>query len=126
MKKLKTVDEYILNHENWREELNLLRDICKSTGMQETVKWGGPVYVINGKNVLGLGAFKAYVSIWFFQGALLKDKKAKLINAQEGKTNALRQWRFKNSEEINIKLVTEYIEEAISNQKAGKEIKKKK
>jgi len=123
MKKMKTVDEYIINNENWQKELILLRDICLSTGMEETIKWGGPVFTLNGKNIVGLGAFKTYVSIWFFQGALLKDKESMLINAQEGKTNALRQWRFKKSHEINIDLVSDYIMEAIDNHKKGKEIK---
>ena len=35
----------------------------------------------------------------------------------------LRQWRFQNSSEINAEQVTDYVVEAIANQKAGKEIK---
>ncbi len=123
MKRYKTVDEYILNVQTGREILLVLRDIIKRTALVETVKWGSPVYTINGKNVVGMGAFKSYVGLWFFQGALLSDRVKVLINAQEDITKALRQWRFLSVEEIDDKLVTEYLIEAINNQKQGKEIK---
>ena len=80
-------------------------------------------YTVNGKNVVGMGAFKSYVGIWFFQGVFLQDKQQKLVNAQEGKTKAMRQWRFTALEEIDEQLLRQYIEEAIQNQKEGKEVK---
>jgi len=125
MIRAKTVDEYILNSGNSQQALILLRDIIRSTEIEETVKWGAPAYTINGKNVAGMAAFKSYTGIWFFQGALLKDKKKKLINAQDGVTKALRQWRFNSIEEISADagLIKEYLEEAIGNQKQGKAIK---
>ena len=89
-----TVDADILKNEKWSELLQKLRRIILSTGLQETVKWRSPVYTVNNKNVVGIGAFKSYAGIWFFHGALLKDTQGKLINAQEGRTIALRQWRF--------------------------------
>jgi len=122
MKSFKTVDEYILNAVNGKEILMILRDLLSSTELVETVKWGAPTYTINGKNVVGLGTFKAYTGLWFFQGALLKDSKKVLINAQEDKTKALRQWRFKSANEINPELVKKYVLEAIENQKQNKEI----
>jgi len=93
--------------------------------MTETIKWGAPVYTFERKNIVGIGAFKSYVGLWFFQGALLNDKKKKLINAQEGKTKALRQWRFNSVKEIEAesKTIKQYLKEAILNQKQGKEIK---
>lgn len=121
----KTVEAYISNSGDAEEWLHLLREIVLSTGLKETVKWGAPVYTINNKNIVGLGAFKSYVGLWFYQGALLKDKKKKLINAQEEVTKAMRQWRFISIEEIKkeTKNILEYIEEAKANQLAGKEIK---
>ncbi|RMF58752.1 MAG: hypothetical protein D6748_07920 [Calditrichaeota bacterium] len=125
MKGEKTVDAYIEKHPQWREALTRLREIILSTSMEETIKWGAPVYTVNGKNVVGMGAFKSYVGLWFFQGALLKDEQKKLMNAQEGKTKALRQWRFQSPEEIeaDAELIQSYIQEAINNQLQGKEIK---
>ena len=73
-----------------------------------------------------MGAFKSYVGIWFFQGAFLKDPHKKLINAQEGKTKALRQLRFASNEELDYELVKEYVSETIQNQEEGKEIKPEK
>lgn len=123
MKSFKTVDEYILNAKYGKEILIILREILKETELSETLKWGAPVYTINDKNVVGIGAFKSYAGIWFFQGALLTDKAGVLVNAQEGTTKALRQWRFSSAGEIDDKLVLEYVNEAIENQKKGKEIK---
>ncbi|WP_108867231.1 YdeI/OmpD-associated family protein [Aquimarina aquimarini] len=126
MEKNKSVEEFIAKNLQWQEELKMLRSIMLDTELEETIKWGTPVYTINNKNVIGLGAFKSYVGIWFYQGVFLEDKKKKLINAQEGKTKGLRQWRFTNIIDIDRGLVLSYVKEAINNQKAGKEIKKEK
>jgi uncharacterized protein YdeI (YjbR/CyaY-like superfamily) len=107
----------------WEEELLLLKSIIDKTELKETTKWGGPVYVYQKKNVLGLGGFKDYFTIWFFNGVFLKDEKKKLINAQEDKTKSLRQWRFTSKEEVNERDILEYIAEAIENEKQGKIIK---
>ena len=123
MKSFNTVDEYILNAASGREILIVLRDIIKSVELIETIKWSSPVYTINDKNIVGMAAFKSYVGLWFYQGALLKDEAGVLIDASEGVTKALRQWRFSSVDEINDQLVLKYIKEAIQNQEQGKEIK---
>jgi uncharacterized protein YdeI (YjbR/CyaY-like superfamily) len=89
MKRSQTVEDCIKNAANWTEELRRLGTILAKTEMKETVKWGAPVYELGKKNIVGLGAFKSYVGIWFFQGVFLKDEHDVLINAQEGKTKAL-------------------------------------
>ncbi|KQO32632.1 hypothetical protein ASF10_20955 [Flavobacterium sp. Leaf82] len=108
---------------NWEEELLFLKSIIDKTELVETIKWGGPIYVYNKKNVIGIGGFKNYFAIWFLSGVFLKDEKKKLINAQEDKTKSMRQWRFTSKEEVNEKEVLEYILEAIENEKQGKIIK---
>lgn len=123
MKRYQTVDAFISNSGDWQPFLEKLREIILGTEVEETVKWGAPVYTVNGKNIIGLGSFKSYVGLWFFQGVFLKDEKKVLMNAQEGTTKALRQWRFARVEEIDPKLVRSYVVEAIENQKAGKELK---
>jgi len=120
MKKVNSVEEYIKTHEHFSEALTQLRDIINTTELVETLKWSAPVYTINGKNVIGLGAFKHHFGIWFFNGVFLKDEQNLLINAQEGKTKALRQMRFNTSNDIDKNVVLLYIKEAIENQKAGK------
>lgn len=110
----------------WGEELGLLKTIIQKTELVETTKWGSEVYTINNKNVLGLGGFKNYFTIWFFNGVFLKDEAHVLVNANEGVTKGLRQWRFKNATEINEKLILHYIHNAIENEKAGLSIKPEK
>lgn len=123
MKRNKTVEEFLEKQKEYREELEKLREIILDAGLEETTKWGAPTYTYQGKNVVGLGAFKSYFGLWFFQGALLDDKKKKLMNAQEGVTKAMRQWRFESAVEINEKLIKEYIKESVQNIEEGREIK---
>lgn len=125
MKKVNSVEEYVEVNSHYGEALTLLRQLINSTELEETLKWSAPVYTINGKNVLGLGAFKNHFGIWFFNGIFLKDEKQLLSNAQE-KTKALRQMRYESISEIDKNVVLSYIKEAIDNQKLGKELKPEK
>lgn len=123
MYKPSDVDDYIAYHENWSKELEKLRSVLLQSELDETIKWFIPTYTFKNKNVIGLGAFKEWVAIWFFQGSFLLDPYQILVNAQDGKTKGLRQWRFRKEEEIDVKKVLEYIIEAVENQKQGLEIK---
>ncbi len=126
MKMAKSPEEYLSWHPQYEGLLNKLRSIITKTELVETMKWGIPTYCLSNKNVIGIGAFKTYAGIWFFNGVFLKDPKSVLINAQEGKTKGLRQWRFESTEDIDEELLLSYIKEAIQNQKDGKEIKPEK
>ncbi|MBX3239992.1 MAG: DUF1801 domain-containing protein [Chitinophagaceae bacterium] len=107
---------------NWDKELALLKKIIKKSSLTETVKWGIPAFTHNGKNVLGLAGFKNHFTIWFYNGVFLKDKYRVLVNAQEGKTKSMRQWRFTSMDEIDEKKVLEYISDAISVEEKGLKI----
>lgn len=119
----KRIANYIDTQEKWGDGLLALRRILNQTEMEETVKWGAPTYTLDGKIIASIAAFKNHFTIWFHQGVFLKDKHKKLVNAQEGKTKGMRQWRFTDIKEINSKLLKEYLSEAIANQKAGKQVK---
>src|SRR5262245_15246624 len=106
----------------WVKEVMLLRELALSVGLEETIKWGGPCYTYNGKNVLGLGGFKNYACIWFWQGSFLSDPDKVLVNANEGRTRGLRQWRFASMKEIKPTKVKAYMKEAVENEKKGKKI----
>jgi len=123
MKRFKTADDYIESEEKWQDELRQLRKILSATDLVEEVKWGGPCYTHNGKNIVGMGSFKSYCGLWFFQGALLADADNVLINAQEGVTKALRQWRFESKKQIKVRQIKAYVAEAITLQEQGKAIK---
>ena len=114
------VDEYLEKKaQNWqRPFLAALRKCILDCGLTEEVKWGAPVYTHHG-NVVGLGAFNNHIALWFFEGGTLKDASKVLMNAQEGKTMAMRQWRFVAGDAVNEKLVKAYITEAALNMERG-------
>ena len=110
----------------WENEMEQLHAIIRKTPLVETTKWGGPVYTYNNKNVLGIGGFKSYFGIWFYNGVFLKDEKKLLINANEENTKSLRQMRFNSANEIDEKLILAYIKEAIEIEEKGLAIPKEK
>ena len=112
-----------MKYDYWDNEIEIIKSIINKTELVETKKWGGIVYTLNGKNTIGIGAFKNYFAIWFYNGVFLKDELDVLVNANEGVTKALRQWRFTSKEAINEKSILSYISEAIVNEKDGKSIK---
>jgi uncharacterized protein YdeI (YjbR/CyaY-like superfamily) len=121
----KTVEEYI-EKSPWGEQIEIFRELMLKTELEETVKWGVPYYTLNNKHVIGLAGFKDHVAIWFINGVFLKDELGVLINAGEGKTKGLRQWRFTENDNIDKDAVFKYILESIENQKRGLEIKPEK
>lgn len=120
---MQPVHTYIEKQTEFSEMLILLRKVFLKTSMTETIKWGIPTYTVKNKNVAAIAAFKNHCAIWFYQGALLQDPLKVLINAQEGKTQALRHWRFKVGSTINESDILAYLEEAIENEKNGLRVK---
>lgn len=110
----------------WENEIEQLHAIIRKTSLVETTKWGGSVYTHKNKNVLGIGSFKSYFGIWFYNGVFLKDEKKLLINANEENTKSLRQMRFTSVNEIDEKLILYYINEAIEIEEKGLFIPKEK
>jgi uncharacterized protein YdeI (YjbR/CyaY-like superfamily) len=68
-------------------------------------------------------SFKSYFGLWFHQGALLEDNKGFLINAAEGKTQGLRQWRMSSPKDIKSAEIKKYLQESIDHSKSGRVIK---
>ena len=122
MKRYSSVEAYFSAQESWHAEQQLLRNILRACPLVEELRWGSPVYSHSGNNVVGIRGFKSYFGLWFFQGVLLRDKNRVLINAQEGKTKALRQWRMSSAEEIRPELIQSYVKEAIELAGQGKSI----
>ncbi len=116
----KTVNEFLSDIKHWKDELEVLRNTLLSTDLAETIKWGMPCYTYEGKNIVGVCGFKSYFGLWFHQGVFLSDPQKVLINAQSGKTKALRQWRMTSLEDIKTPTILAYIEESIEHSQAGK------
>jgi uncharacterized protein YdeI (YjbR/CyaY-like superfamily) len=126
MEKITSVTDYIEKHEKWSSILELLRKTVLNSGLTETIKWSAPVYTHKGKNICGLGAFKNHCAIWFFKGVFIEDSHQVLLNAQENKTKELRQWRIVDIDDVNVNVLTEYIQQAIIVEENGLSIPKEK
>ncbi len=103
----------------FREELSIIKAILDKTPLEIAIKWGGEVYQMNGKKVVSYGGFKNHFCLWFYDGVFLSDPLKVLINANEEKTKALRQWRFTSAEQINEAAILNYVDEAIKNLEQG-------
>lgn len=123
----KTVSQnHIWNKTNqWAEELEILHQLILKKNLTHTIKWGGSVYTFQNKNILGISGFKIFFTIWFFKGVFLKDENKMLINAQEGVTKSMRQWRFFSKKDIDEAMISTYIDDAIVIENEGKNIPKK-
>ncbi|MFK7813917.1 MAG: YdeI family protein [Maribacter sp.] len=120
MEKSEKVEHYYSEEHIFSKAIGKLRDLALKTGMEETYKWMFPTYTLDGKNVISICKFKKHFGIWFFNGVFLKDEKQVLENAQEGKTQAMRHWKFYSIEDIDETGVLGYMNEAIENQKNGR------
>ncbi|TMM53227.1 hypothetical protein FEE95_19355 [Maribacter algarum] len=120
MEKTEKVERYYAEEHRFRDAIAQLRELVLKTSLEETYKWMFPTYTLKGKNVLSICKFKKHFGIWFFNGVFLKDKKQVLENAQEGKTQAMRHWKFYSIEDIDKKAILGYMNEAIENQKNGR------
>jgi uncharacterized protein YdeI (YjbR/CyaY-like superfamily) len=46
MKRYASANEFIAQHTRWQEILTALRRVLLSSGLEETIKWGVPVYTL--------------------------------------------------------------------------------
>jgi len=121
------VDFYFYKAKQWQQEMEELRLIVLSCGLNEELKWGVPSYTFENTNIVLIHAFKDYCALLFFKGALLEDTKGILIQ-QTKNVQAARQIRFTGLREI-IKMrtvVKAYIKEAIEVEKKGLKVQYKK
>ncbi|MCT8974013.1 YdeI/OmpD-associated family protein [Microbaculum marinisediminis] len=65
----------------WEPGLAKLRDICLSSDLTETVKWGHPCYMHADRNIAIIGAFQDNFRLSFFNEALMKDPEGVLEKA---------------------------------------------
>lgn len=108
---------------HWQAGLERLRALLlEREELTEAIKWSIPVYSIDKKNVATIFHSKAYVGVWFPQGALLSDPHGRLVNASPEKTVAQRQLRFGPDTEVDDELVRGFLAQAIENQLMGLEI----
>jgi uncharacterized protein YdeI (YjbR/CyaY-like superfamily) len=104
----------------WRIELETIRQYALESGLKEDVKWGVPVYTLDGKNVLIVSALKEYCALGFFKGALLRDDAGVLVKQGEN-TQSTRMLKFTRLTDITEKqdIIARYIREAIQIEQSG-------
>jgi len=114
------VDAYIGRAAKWLEEMEKLREILLDCGLTEELKWGKPCYTSQGRNIVIIQGFKAYLALLFFKGYLLQDPQGVLVKTGEN-TKVGRQIRFNDTQEI-VQLepiLRAYIAEAIEVEQSG-------
>jgi hypothetical protein len=117
------ITAYITGTKDWRgKRLAELRKLIQSAApeLMEDWKWGVPVWAHDGL-VCSVGAFKGYVKINFFRGALLKDPKKLFNNGLDSK--AMRAIDFQEGDKIDAAGVRELIRAAVALNDGGKKKK---
>lgn len=118
------VDDLIDNMLTFKDEAILLREFCLQTALIEDRKWGQPCYTYQGKNVVVIGAFKNYICLSFFKGALIQDPKGLLTSPGEN-SKTFKQFKFNQISEIHAHKmnIIAFIKQAIEIEKSGLKIK---
>ena len=114
------VDWYFDKTKKWQQELQQLRTIILDCQLTEELKWGVPCYTYQKSNIVLVHVFKEYCAVLFIKGALLKDTYG-ILTQQTENTQATRQIRFTNVEEIVARktALQAYIYEAVEVEEAG-------
>ncbi|WP_152400539.1 YdeI/OmpD-associated family protein [Paenibacillus cellulositrophicus] len=114
------VDAFVGRATMWLEETEKLREILLDCGLTEELKWGKPCYSSQGRNIVIIQGFKAYLALLFFKGYMLQDPHGILVKTGEN-TKVGRQIRFNDTQEI-VELepiLRAYIAEAIEVEQSG-------
>lgn len=125
MQATKKIDVYIANLPEWEQRIcRKLRQIIRGADPEIVETWRpmpsnawGPSFDKHGM-ICGFGAFKDWVMLTFYQGALMKDGK-KLFNAGQ-KNKRDRSIKFTDVLQIDEKALVAYIKEAVANNDAGR------
>lgn len=104
----------------WHQGLLDLRQICLSTGLAETVKWGHPCYMNSNRNIAILGALRNDFRISFFNAALMKDPE-NVLEKQGPNTQYADMIRFTENAQVKKleAVIIAYLEEAMGYAEAG-------
>lgn len=104
----------------WAGGLGELRRICREAGLDETVKWGHPCYMHDGRNIALLGSFRDDFRITFFHPALMKDPEGVLERPGPNSRHP-NLIRFLDDDGVAAReaVIRSYLDEAIGYAKAG-------
>lgn len=105
----------------WADGLSQLRDICRSAGLTETVKWGHPCYMHAGRNIAIIGAFQTDFRLSFFNAALIEDTQG-VLERQGPNTRHPDMIRFTSNDgpERMKHVILAYLDQAKDHAEAGR------
>lgn len=112
---------------NWRLELEHVRQILLESPLTEELKWGVPVYTHQSKNIVIIGALKDCVTIGFFKGVLLSDPE-NILEKQGESVQSARIIRITTLSQVNdLKSeIARFINQAIELEASGAKVEFKK
>lgn len=105
---------------HWHDGLTRLREICRSAGLVETVKWGHPCYMHAGRNIVLIGALQGDFRLNFFNAALMKDPEG-LLERQGPNTQHPDSIRFTATGQVEERAdaIHAYLRETMAYAEAG-------
>ena len=105
--------------DSWISELDpAIRPLCEALRriilgtapqLEESIKWGNPVYEKNGK-ILYLSAADSYATLGFFNGAGLTDPQGRI----EGAGKKMRHSKVRAVEEMDVAQLESWVREAVA------------
>ena len=117
------VDAFLENAEQWREEMERLREIALDCGLGEELKWRLPCYTYERSNVAIIQNFKEQCALMFFKGSLLTDPDGLLEKPGEN-SRVGRRMVFSSVDEV-VEMedrLRDFIAQAIEIEKEGLEV----
>ena len=123
MKHYPDVDSYLAESELWPDEIRALRPILLKSGLDESIKWGKPVYSHDGTNIVIVQEMKNFLALLFTKGVLMEDPKD-LLHLQGPNSRSGKRFQFTSVDEITgfATVIADYLQEAIDIEEAGLEV----
>jgi uncharacterized protein YdeI (YjbR/CyaY-like superfamily) len=117
------VDAYLASSEQWPKEAAELRGVLLGTGLDETIKWGKPCYVHEGRNIALVQEFKDFLALMFFKGALLDDPEG-VLEAQGPNSRSARRMCFRSVDDVTSSAgtIAAYVDRAVALEESGAEV----
>lgn len=118
----KKIDAYIAKLPPWQQKVcrKLRRAIRKADPkIEEDWKWNSPAFSHDGL-VCWFWGHKRFVSLKFFQGALIKDTYKVFV--KELKVPRNRTIKYYEGDAVNEKVVVNYVKQAVGNNVKGKKV----
>ena len=114
------VDAYLRASTMWPDEIQLLRPILRRAKLAETIKWGKPCYVHDGKNIAVLQEMKHFLALMFFNGVHLDDPEG-ILESQGPNSRTARRICFRSTSDVKrfSKSVGGLVAQAIALEESG-------